>query len=60
MTTKTEQLIKAAQTADLLFQDIAAANRGVKGALVMMLYDLMSDAAKIRSRLNRLAAEETE
>ena len=60
MTTKTEQLTKAAQTADLLFQDLAAAHKGANGALEMMLYDLMSDAAKIRGRLNRLAAEDKE
>ena len=60
MTTKTEQLTKAAQTADLLFQDLAAVRKGANGALEMMLYDLMSDAAKIRGRMNRLAAEEKE
>ena len=60
MTTKTEQLTKAAQTADLLWQDLTAVHKEAKGALEMMLYDLMADAAKIRNRLNRLAAEETE
>lgn len=57
---KTEKIIKAAQTADLLFQDLSAAHKGSKGALEMMLYDLMSDAAKIRGRMNRLAMEEKE
>jgi hypothetical protein len=57
---KTENLTKAAQTADLLFQDLTAAHRGAKGALEMMLYDLMSDASKIRGRLNRLVSEEKE
>jgi hypothetical protein len=34
---KTENLTKAAQTADLLYQDLAAAHRGAKGAPETML-----------------------
>lgn len=57
---KTETLTKAAQTADLLFKDLSDAHKGQKGALELILYDLMTEAARIRGKLQRLEKEEGE
>ena len=55
MNAKLESLTKAAQCSELLVEDIRQAHKGTDGALEMLLLDLLEDAARIKTKLARLA-----
>ncbi len=56
MNSKTENITKASQCADLLTETIRASYRDSEGniALELVLFDLLGDAMKIRNRLEEL------
>ena len=55
MSARHEALTKAAQTADLLRQDLVDAYRDATGADEILIWELLESATKICGRLGQLA-----